>query len=167
MPDGPDWGTLVAGAEPTRRFDKDEVKEALPLEWVLLREGILLEPAQDGRLVGPCPFHQDADPSFAVFGDRHEKAGCWVCDFQTGDIFDVLARLHGLDFRASLQLAGRHLDEFRKDEGWRPMAGTAVPRPKADPADLGREVQESWAMLMADQSAVQRLIHEKQQTDPG
>jgi hypothetical protein len=40
------------------------------------------------RLVGRCPRHDDASPSFAVFGIHHETCGCYPCGF-TGDVFDV------------------------------------------------------------------------------
>lgn len=40
------------------------------------------------RLVGRCPNHDDASPSFAVFGPHHEACGCYPCGF-TGDVFEV------------------------------------------------------------------------------
>lgn len=40
------------------------------------------------RLVGRCPNHDDASPSFAVFGTHHETCGCYPCGF-TGDVFAV------------------------------------------------------------------------------
>lgn len=43
---------------------------------------------QGARLVGKCPRHEDASPSFAVFGAHHENCGCYPCEF-TGDVFSV------------------------------------------------------------------------------
>jgi hypothetical protein len=40
------------------------------------------------RLVGRCPSHDDANPSFAVFGTHHATCGCYPCGFN-GDVFAV------------------------------------------------------------------------------
>jgi DNA primase len=40
------------------------------------------------RMKGLCPVHSDTDPSFALFGRGHERAGCYPCNF-TGDVFAV------------------------------------------------------------------------------
>lgn len=161
MTDQPrDWAALLAGAV---RLDKDEVKSALPLEWVLLREGVLLEP--DGeRLRGLCPFHDETTPSFAVFGEALDRCGCWSCSFTQGDVFDFLMRRHGEGFPEALRRAGRYLEEFRQDEAWRPRDRTATARPKLDPADLTAQAAEYWRAAGEDASALHRLIREKQDT---
>lgn len=162
-----DWLDAVDGATSLRHFDKDEVKINLRMEWILLRAGFQLELSSDGRLVGLCPFHEDTAPSFALFGDNYEKAGCWSCDFNTGDVFDLLARLHSTNFRGALQLGGQLLEELKLDVDWHPLAGTIAPKPKEDPAVLGEMARQAWEFFQLDSTAVKRLIHEKQQTDPG
>ena len=161
------WADLAAGAP--IRYDKDAIKTGLPLEWVLGRAGVSLEPDQTGRLIGLCPFHQDNNPSFAVFGEQMDVAGCWTCGFRQGDVFDVIMRLSSVRFSEALNIASRLLDEFRAlpSGSWRPMAGAVAPKPKADPADLTAQAYSAWENAAQDQSALRRLIHEKQQTCPG
>lgn len=71
-----------------RRFDPatlDTLRRGLPdfmraLGVELRRNG--------ARFIGRCPVHQDAHPSFALYGEGHAKAGCFPCGF-TGDAFAV------------------------------------------------------------------------------
>ena len=64
------WGDLLEGADPLRQYDWNAVKLELPLEWVLARRGVVMEPSSDGRMVGFCPFHDDGNsPSFAIFSE--------------------------------------------------------------------------------------------------
>lgn len=49
--------------------------------------GFFLTPSGT-RLVGWCLMHDDNTPSFAIFGDNHDRCGCYPCDFQ-GDVFDL------------------------------------------------------------------------------
>jgi hypothetical protein len=168
------WGDILEGADPLRRYDWRAVKLELPLEWVLARRGIAMEPSGE-RLIGFCPFHDDGDsPSFAVFsepGDERPflRVGCWSCgDFQTGDVFDLLQRFHQVPRRQALQVAGQLLQEFRQDSSWVPRAGTAPAREKADPADLLSHAREANEMAQGPlRVAVDRLVHEKTMRDPG
>lgn len=164
---GPAWNEALTGATALRHFDKDEIKFSLPLEWVFQREGLVLTPDSDGkRLVGPCPFHNDESFNFAIFGDTFEKAGCWACDFM-GDVFDVIIQYKGLDFRGALQEGGRLLEEFKLDVDWRPSSQGMVARPKIDPYDLTATAMEAWSLAKQMPTAINRLIEEKQRTEPG
>jgi hypothetical protein len=57
----------------------------LQLPGYLLRVGVELRP-RGGRLVGLCPKHEDASPSFAVYGKDKSHCGCYPCDWN-GDVF--------------------------------------------------------------------------------
>ena len=78
----------AAGRNGKAHFDReqlDAMRQRLP-EYLTAR-GVELRP-QGARLVGRCPAHDDSSPSFALFGARHETAGCYPCGF-TGDVFAV------------------------------------------------------------------------------
>jgi hypothetical protein len=76
----------TTGPDGKARFDReqlDSMRHRLP-EYLTAR-GVELRP-QGARLVGKCPNHDDGNPSFALWGERHEFCGCFPCSFQ-GDIF--------------------------------------------------------------------------------
>lgn len=164
---GLSWDAAVGGAEALRRLDKDEVKTALPLEWVFQREGLILEPDSTGqRLIGPCPFHNDGSMNFAVYGDNFDHAGCWACSFN-GDVFDVIAAYRRCDFGEALQAASKLLDEFKADPEWKPRAQAQPARPKADPNDLTQRALMAWQAAQNGATAIDRLVDEKQRDEPG
>ena len=49
-----------------------------------------------------CPFHDDSDPSFAVYPEGYK---CYGCGWH-GDVIDLVAELHQLDIRAAIDLLG-------------------------------------------------------------
>ncbi len=70
------------------KFDKAVIEDLrLQLPEYLKRIGVNLKPQGKG-LIGLCPHHDDHNPSFGVFGDAHEKCGCFTCN-HTGDVFDT------------------------------------------------------------------------------
>lgn len=99
-----DWQALLASSDPQR------IKEALDLGAVVQAEGVALEPAS-GRLIGICPFHEDHDPSFAVWttDDGAQFCGCWSCSFSSGDLFDFLMRKRSITFSQALSVASAYL----------------------------------------------------------
>ncbi len=54
-----------------------------------------------GNLVGLCPFHEEKSPSFNV-RDKEARFKCFGCG-ATGDHFDFLMKLRGLDFIEALE----------------------------------------------------------------
>ncbi|MFI3271114.1 MAG: DNA primase [Pseudomonadota bacterium] len=69
------------------------------------------------RWFAPCPFHQESTPSFSI----NEEEGlfyCFGCQ-ASGDIFDFYGRMHGLDFRETIEQladeAGITLDQWKPD----------------------------------------------------
>lgn len=57
-----------------------------------------------GRLMGPCPFHNETKPSFSV-NPEEGFFYCFGCQ-ASGDVIDFYSRINGLDFKDALaQLA--------------------------------------------------------------
>ncbi len=67
---------------------------------------------------GVCPFHEEAEPSFTVYGDT-ERFWCFGCG-EGGDVLDFVQRMEGLSLPEAIQ----RLDVG----GQRPVSETA-PRP--------------------------------------
>ena len=67
---------------------------------------------------GVCPFHEEAEPSFTVYGDT-ERFWCFGCG-EGGDVLDFVQRMEGLSLPEAIQ----RLDVG----GHRPVSETA-PRP--------------------------------------
>ena len=65
---------------------------------------------------GVCPFHDEAEASFTVYGDT-ERFWCFGCG-EGGDVLDFVQRIEGLNLPEAIQ----------RLEGHRPVSGTA-PRP--------------------------------------
>ena len=118
------------------------------------------------RLVGRCPNHDDASPSFAVFGVHHESCGCYPCGF-TGDVFEVskwLGRSSTFpeavaDVAATL---GVYLPQSTAGTATRPA--TAPPRPAKQPeppfvlSDAERETVHAARLAFSDAFWVEEPI---------
>jgi hypothetical protein len=72
------------------------------LSGVVRDAGVELH-SRHGRMVGLCPFHPEKTPSFFIFPDNRFQ--CFSCH-EHGDAVDFLQRLHGIDFKASLNHLG-------------------------------------------------------------
>src|SRR5208337_2435159 len=101
------WETTVTGT----RIEWSEVKDRVPLEMVATN---LLGPAHQRkgkRLLWPCPFHDDHDPSFQV--DLTRKSWrYWTCAVG-GDAADLVQRVNHCDFPAAVKfLADLSGDDF-------------------------------------------------------
>jgi 5S rRNA maturation endonuclease (ribonuclease M5) len=136
-------GWMIEGKNPTI----EDLKEQLPLAYVVAASGVDLEPDGSGRLVGQCPFHKDTNPSFAVFSsgetDALDRCGCWSCDFGTGDLLDYIQRWREYKTpRGALGYAQKLLEQFQQDEDWTP------PEPVEDaepPPDLTATARAAFA----------------------
>jgi len=113
---------------------------------------------QGGRLVGCCPKHEDRVPSFAVFGARHETAGCFPCAF-SGDVFEVSKWLgRSSNFpdatRDVASVLGVYLPESTTAAATRPAM--APPRPAKQPeppfilCDAERETVHAARLAFSD-----------------
>lgn len=79
-----------------------------PLEYVCLEEGIIFQ--RDGdKLAGICPFHEDDDPSFALwnYGGR-DFVGCWACGFGPTDGLGLIRKAHDCTFETALIISRRY-----------------------------------------------------------
>ncbi|MGH9200353.1 MAG: CHC2 zinc finger domain-containing protein [Vicinamibacterales bacterium] len=139
-----------------RSLTPTRIKRTLPLEYVCWVEGIALEPSYDGRLIGPCPFHNDEHPSFAVFGDDLDKVGCWACDFRYGDVFDLLQRTRECNFKTAAKVANELLIRFEADDDWSRVP--RVERPVFDATKLMQLARQAWTSGIADLGAVRDPI---------
>lgn len=69
------------------------------------------------RWMAPCPFHQETKPSFSI----NEEEGffyCFGCQ-ASGDIFDFYGRIHGLEFRETLEALAEEAGVSLEDD-WKP-----------------------------------------------
>lgn len=93
------------------------VKERLNIVDVVGRY-VRLRPAGGGRMMAPCPFHQETKPSFSVQAEQGFFY-CFGCQ-ASGDIFDFYAKINGVEFKEALeqlaQEAGVRLEQgFNRD----------------------------------------------------
>lgn len=105
-----DWRAITDSGSTT-----DELKRQVHLAAVCIAHGVDIEQVDTNRWVGRCPFHDDSNPSFAVWYDTSWRAGCWSCSFTGGDIFDVLQQLNGSSFKEAFQEAKRLAEEMPDD----------------------------------------------------
>ena len=90
---------LAAGA----RVDLDELKARHSLAEVVETAGVHLR--GKGRVrQGPCPFHEETEASFTVYGDT-ERFHCFGCG-ATGDVLDFVQRTEGLTLPEAIQRLG-------------------------------------------------------------
>ncbi len=84
---------------------KEKIKNSLPLEEYLRREGHDLIPAGQGKFMTLCPFHDDKTPSLSVDTEK-QLYHCFGCE-QGGDIFSYVMKRRGLKFNEAVNyLAG-------------------------------------------------------------
>lgn len=139
----------------------EDLKERLPLEWVVAEAGVLMEPANDGRLVGTCPFHPDEHPSFAIFGEDLDRVGCWSCDFGNGDLLDFIQRWKACTFKEALEEAVRLLRRFEETrDAWTPAART--PQEPVPIETLRHHARAAYATAEYDPTAIRALIQAKE-----
>ena len=87
------------------RVDTAALKRRHPLAAVVAAAGVALRRTGPSRLMGRCPFHDDADPSLLV-DESDQHFHCFGCSAR-GDVVDFVMRLEGLDFRRAVErLAG-------------------------------------------------------------
>ena len=101
----------------TAKVDIPALKARHPLGDTVETSGVRLR--GKGRVrQGVCPFHDEAEASFTVYGDT-ERFWCFGCG-EGGDVLDFVQRIEGLSLPEAIQ----------RLEGHRPVSGTA-PRPAA------------------------------------
>ena len=116
---------LAAGA----RVDLDELKSRHSLADVVEAAGVGLR--GKGRVrQGPCPFHEETEGSFTVYGDT-ERFHCFGCG-ATGDVLDFVQRTEGLTLPEAIRRLGGGLELHAASPSR--SGRQSQPRPAAVPA---------------------------------
>jgi hypothetical protein len=80
-------------------LDADEIKKRVDIVDVI-SDYVNLK--RVGKLyMGRCPFHEDKNPSFAVYGDGYYR--CFGCG-ASGDVIDFIMQVRNCDFREALEI---------------------------------------------------------------
>jgi DNA primase len=84
----------------TTLLDLDAIRRNYRLPGVVSANVKLIRAGSEFKAC--CPFHEDRSPSFTIFdgGQRFHCFGCGV----SGDVFDYLARLHGVGLREAAEM---------------------------------------------------------------
>lgn len=119
---GPDFMTLLEDAKPgsseletsaqsssrrspaKRAADLERLKGSVRIEEVIAQY-LTLQPSGGRALMGRCPFHEDREPSFAVYPDT-QSFYCFGCK-QHGDVIAFVMEAERLSFRETLQVLRR------------------------------------------------------------
>lgn len=131
--------------------DKDVLRATLQLEAVVFHElGVTLD--EYGR--ANCPFHDDANPSFALFEgeDGVERVGCWACDWR-GDVFDVIRVARNVGFNEAVREATLLIDL--------PRVARRETRETVDPVVLQDKVDACRRRAENDANPIRRLVTAK------
>ena len=151
-----DWNKLLAGMEDAP-LNAAEIKEALSMEQVAVHEfGLTFEESPDGRLISKCPFHEDENPSFAIYGEYMHRAGCWSCEFN-GDIFDIIQAARDCDFREALKAAKKMIDDQIAVPARRESQTRAVPSAE----DLSVAARASYLNALDNSEPIQQFVRRK------
>lgn len=94
----------------------NEIRARIPVSKIVGRVVTLKRAGGGGELVGLCPFHNEATPSFTVT-DKKGFFHCFGCGSH-GDGLGFVMQRQGLDFRAAVELLEsenglRHLERAR------------------------------------------------------
>lgn len=107
---------------------------------------------QGTRYLGHCPGHEDANPSFAVYGSRSSVCGCYPCGF-TGDVFAVALWLgRASTFRDAVrhvaEVLGERIPEGEPVESYvKPLPKARQPEPLVFDAELIHRARLEWCDL--------------------
>jgi hypothetical protein len=161
-----DWSQHLA----TAGLNKDAIKANLPLQYVVLKAGVVLEQTPDGRLAAQCPFHADERPSFDIYrkeGENFDRCGCWACRTPWhADVLDFIQTWKGCGFKDALQLANELYREF-SDDDWKPVLVDQQSKPRMDPEVLTDVVRDAQARISTNKNAVHEFLHQKAENDVG
>jgi 5S rRNA maturation endonuclease (ribonuclease M5) len=152
-------------------LDKDTIKHSLPMQYVLLKAGVLLEQSGDGRLHALCPFHPDDNPSFDIYrvdGEGFDRVGCWSCRVPWhADVIDFIQTWKSCDFKEALRIANDIHREYKADGEWKAIEVSDTTRVKVDPEVLLDAVTMSRELIKTSKTAVSEFLIEKAQKDVG
>ncbi len=80
--------------------DLERLKRNVSLAELCRLHGIELKPHGRKDLIGKCPFHEDANPSFVVSPDKN-LFHCLGCD-AAGSVIDLVMKLDKIEFREAV-----------------------------------------------------------------
>jgi hypothetical protein len=86
------WDEALERAGEAWKESVDDLKK-LPIAYVLERNGVSVVGDGSGTYKAPCPFHDDGEPSFNVYGESLERWGCFPCGI-SGDVLDLVNRIY-------------------------------------------------------------------------
>ena len=104
------WDDAFDGLETDPYIDAADLKQKLPIHYVVETEFGLAWETVSNRMITLCPFHHDNTPSFAIFGDNM-KAGCWSCGWR-GDVFDLIQYSREVSFTDALAMGAKMVADF-------------------------------------------------------
>ncbi|MBV9581810.1 MAG: hypothetical protein JO057_24785, partial [Chloroflexi bacterium] len=142
-------------ARPPRRIDTAALKQAHPIEDVMIRHGIELR-LQGRALVGRCPLHADGGrPNFYVY-PQTQTWRCYRCALG-GDVLTFLQLVEQLSFREAVdRLGGAQASP-------RPAPPPMVRSPSAEVQTPAQDLLDTVAVLKAATSLYhQRLLGDVQ-----
>lgn len=138
-------------------IDFDALRRAHPLREVAARYTDLRK--KGGEYVGICPFHNDKNPSLAIYRGRDgiERFRCFSCGAGTdgGDVIDFVMLIENVDTAEAVKrLDGEHLPmpttrlprELPPDESacWEPIIPVPDDAPAYDPARTFNPKAAAW-----------------------
>ena len=105
------WDAAFNVLETDPYIDAADLKQKLPIHFVVETEFGLAWETVSNRIITLCPFHHDSVPSFAIFGEHNLKAGCWSCGWR-GDVFDIIQHSRGVSFTDALSIGAKMVKDF-------------------------------------------------------
>ncbi len=143
------------------RIDTAAIRRDYPLADIAARHGVALRPRGAGRWIGACPFHDDHDPSLAIYADdpRDEHFHYFGCGVH-GDVIRFVELAERLPFRAAVAAltGGAAPPRLDVDAPWTPSSsppgGPAGIRDPAGRACLAVAVDLYQRRLLDDPAAL-------------
>lgn len=133
----------------------------LPIAYVLEKQGIEFTDQGDGHLYALCPFHNDSNPSFDVYGPELDRWGCFSCG-TGGDVLDLIKALFSTQSFNETKNIAKGLIDSRAEEGW---IGPTVGVKKALDIDSVRKRVD--AARLSHTGAIDAFLREKHIANPG
>ncbi len=135
------WETTVTGP----RIDWPAVRDRIDLAAVATN---LLGPVHQRkgkRLLWPCPFHDDHDPSFQV--DLNRKSWrCWTCAVG-GDAAELVKRVNKCDFPAAVKFLADLAGVIPPSKGTTPASVAAKPASPPPDKPSGLPLDEASTLV--------------------
>ena len=110
------WSDLYSGMDTVKFHDSDELKAKLSIVFVMENHGHNVT-HDGGKYVTTCPFHDDTNPSFDIYGEKLERWGCYA-DGLGGDVLDLVQRLYGIARFVEVKDKAAELLRLQEAQNW-------------------------------------------------